>query len=51
MSRITKEDLLEKVEVSKRNLLELSDKALQIADELETIHIELSTTRDGTHEH
>ena len=49
MSQPTKEDLLDKLEAAKRNLLDLSSKLLEEIDNLETIHLEYST-KDGTDE-
>jgi hypothetical protein len=50
MAHPTKESILEKVEDTKRELLDLSQKALEIADALESIHLEYST-KDGTDEY
>ena len=49
MNECDKDVLLDKLEVIKRSLLELSNKLLEEIDNIETIHLELST-RDGTDE-
>ena len=43
MTEDDRDVLLNKIELAKLNLLELSAKALEIADNLETIHLELAT--------
>ena len=41
-----KEVLLEKIEVTYRNLLELSEKLIREIDDIQTIHLELATKDD-----
>ena len=45
MSKIDKDELLRRIEISKRNLLKLSEQLIIEIDDLESIHLELAMTR------